>query len=135
MIERNHCKLCSRAKRAIGLCAVTPHRPADPFGRHTVADLIHLPRTVAVRNDAPIRHAVIEGVLPLLEIAGLMPEAAIRMRTSPSGRTRVGHLANHQHIPRQPLLFIPSCPHLKNSFLQGDLFECLGLRIFQDYKS
>ena len=37
--------------------------------------------------------------------------------------------------PAPPLVFIPSCPHLKTSFLREDLLECPGLRIFQDYKS
>ena len=71
MIQRNHSKLRGRAERAIGLCAVTPHSPADPFGRYALTDLIDPPGAVAVRNDARIWHAEAERVLTLLDIAGI----------------------------------------------------------------
>jgi len=57
MIGREHGKLCGCAERAIGLRAVTPYAPADPLRRLAVADLIHLPRAITMRNDARIRHA------------------------------------------------------------------------------
>src|SRR5580700_6057785 len=57
MIERDHGKLRGRPERPIRLRAVTPPRPADPVGRYAFADLIHLPRSIAVRNDARIWHA------------------------------------------------------------------------------
>ena len=57
MIERNNSKLRRRAERAIGLCAVAPYSPADPFRRYALTDLIDLPGAIAVRDNARIGHA------------------------------------------------------------------------------
>src|SRR5215468_1828171 len=56
MVERDNSKLCRRAKWAIGLCAVAPYSPTDPFRRYALTDLVHLTGSVAVRDDARIRH-------------------------------------------------------------------------------
>ena len=40
MIQRHNRELSAGAERAVGLRAVTPHRPAYPVGRHAFADLI-----------------------------------------------------------------------------------------------
>jgi hypothetical protein len=112
MIERNHGKLCSGAERAIGLRAVTPHRPADPLGRHALADLIYLPCAIAMRNDPRIRHAIAKGILTLLDIAGVYARGRDPNADLASGRARIGHFANYQDIPRWSLLLVPSCSHL-----------------------
>jgi hypothetical protein len=71
MIQRQNRELCGRAERTVGLCPVTPHCAPDPLRWHAVADLINAPGAIAMRNDPRIRHAKAEGVLTLLDIAGV----------------------------------------------------------------
>src|SRR5580704_1305819 len=113
MIERDHGKLCSCAERPIGLCAVTPHRTADPFGRHTLADLIDMPCAIAMRNHARVSHTVAKGILTLFDISGVYTRGCDPNADLASLRTRVGHFAHHQNFPRRSLPFVPSCPHLE----------------------
>src|SRR5262245_8332880 len=115
LIQRDHGELRSRTERPIGLCAVTPYSPTDPFRRYAVADLIHLAGTIAVGNDERIWHAVAEGVLTLLDIARVDPRGHDPDAHLAGRGTRVGHLANHQHLTSWPLFLVPNCPHLRAS--------------------
>jgi hypothetical protein len=112
MIQRDHGKLCCRAERAIGLCAVTPHCLADPIGRYSFPDLIDVSGTIAMRNNPQICHPEAEGVLTLLDIAGVYARGRDPNADLASGRARIGHFANYQDIPRWSLLLVPSCSHL-----------------------
>src|SRR5271156_4139981 len=111
MIQRDHGELRRRTERAIGLRSVTPHAPTEPFRRYAVADLIHLPGAIAVRNDAWIWHAVPEGILTLLDVARVYPRGHHPDAHLAGCGTRIGHLTNHQDFPSWPLLLVPSCPH------------------------
>src|SRR5580704_15110302 len=57
MIEWHDSKLGRRAKRAIGLRAITPRSPPNPFRRYTITDQMHRAGAVTVRNNARKRHA------------------------------------------------------------------------------
>ena len=60
-----------RAERPVRLRAVAPDASADPVGGHAFSDEVDVSRTVAVRDHARIRHAVAEGGLSLLDVAGI----------------------------------------------------------------
>jgi hypothetical protein len=57
MIEWHNSKLGRRAKRAIGLRAITPRSPPYPFRRYAITDQVDRTSAVTVRDDARIRHA------------------------------------------------------------------------------
>src|SRR5215472_7487027 len=67
--QRNNCVLRGSSERTIGLSAKTPHTPADPSQRHSLADCINRSRAVAVRNDAPVRHSDAKRVPAFLDVA------------------------------------------------------------------
>jgi hypothetical protein len=79
-----------------------------------------------MRYNPRIRHPEAERVLTLLDVAGIYAGGRDTNANLTSCRTRVGHLANHQNLARRSLLLVPSCPHLKTSFLRKDLFVDLG---------
>jgi hypothetical protein len=71
VIEWYHGKFGGSAERAVGLGSVAPDASAYPVARGTITDLIHLTSPVTVRNHAWVRHADAEGILTLLDIAGI----------------------------------------------------------------
>ena len=66
----------------------------------------------------------------LLDIAGVYAGGRDPNAHLARPRARVRHLANHQHFPRRPLLFVPSCPHRKTSSFQN--FRKVLLRIIKN---
>jgi hypothetical protein len=69
MVNGDHGEFSGNAERPMGLRAVTPYWPTDPFGRYTFTNLVYDPGAIAVRNDERVRHAIAESVLTLLYIA------------------------------------------------------------------
>src|SRR5215470_2619484 len=121
MIQRNNCKLRSRAEWAIGLCAVAPDSPADPFNRYPATYLIHLPGPIAMRNDPRIRHAQPERILALFDVAGVYARGPDPNPDFSGSGSRVRHLANDQHIAGRSLLLVPRCLHSPTSLLRNIL--------------
>src|SRR4051794_15531757 len=95
LINGDYCKLCRSTKRPIGLCSIAPDPLAEPFGRNTITNFIHLPSPVTVWNDAGVRHTVAKRILTLLDMACVIPDAATRIRTSPATGCGIGHLSDY----------------------------------------
>src|SRR5579863_1106957 len=111
VIHGHHRKLSSRAKRTIRLCPVAPHRAAHPLRGNAGAQLIHAAGAVAMRNYTRIRHAVAKGILALLGITRVDARGSNANANFSGSRNRIRHLADHQHIAREPLFFVPSRFH------------------------
>src|SRR5215472_13011105 len=71
LLERNHGVLCGSSEGAIGLSAIAPYAPTDPFPRNAITDCIDRAGTVAVRNDTRVRHPYAKRIFALLDIAGI----------------------------------------------------------------
>jgi hypothetical protein len=71
LFQRNRGELSRSSERSIGLSAITPDTPTDPFTRHSLTDRINSARTIAVGNDTRISHPDAKRVLALLDIAGI----------------------------------------------------------------
>src|SRR5579863_9430932 len=71
LFQRNRGELRRSSERSIGLSAITPDTPTEPFTRHSFTDRINGARTIAVRNDTGIGHPDTKCVLALLDIAGI----------------------------------------------------------------
>src|SRR5947207_12169281 len=68
LLRANHGVLGGGSERAVRLSAIAPHASADPFPRHSFANLINDARTIAVRNDPWIRHPDVKRVFTFLNI-------------------------------------------------------------------
>src|SRR3954452_15149606 len=133
LLDRNDRKLGRRAKRAIGLSSVAPHRLPQPLGRNTGTDLIHLSCAITMRNDTRIGHSVTKGVLTLLDIAWV--EARGRHPQAHFSRTgmRVRRLTYDQDVPNGPLLLIPGCFHsIASPTLYGWIFVAEPFSLSRD---
>ena len=62
LLRANHGVLGGGSERAVRLSAIAPHASADPFPRHSFANLINDARTIAVRNDPWLRHPDVKRV-------------------------------------------------------------------------
>ena len=71
MIEWHDGEFGGSAEGAVGLGCVTPDALAYQIARDAVTDLIDFARPVTVRNDARVWHAEAEGILTLLDVAGI----------------------------------------------------------------
>src|ERR1700722_17520338 len=71
LFQRNRGEFSRSSERSIGLSAITPATPSDPFTQHSVTDRINGARTIAMGNDTRIRHPDAKRVLALLHIAGI----------------------------------------------------------------
>jgi hypothetical protein len=61
LFHRNRGELSRSSERSIGLSAVTPDRPTDPFTRHSFTDRINGARTIAdvlraLKGDIRLKH-------------------------------------------------------------------------------
>src|SRR5246127_2214272 len=108
---RDHGKFSGDAERAIGLCAVAPHRPPQPLRRNTISNLIHSPGAVAMGNYARVWHTQPKGVPTLLGIARIDSRRGQANANFPRPRGGIGHIANDENLPRGPLSLIPGCFH------------------------
>jgi hypothetical protein len=111
LLQGNHCVLGSGSEGAITLSAITPDAPTDPFPRYAIADRIDSAGTIAVRNDAWIRHPDAERIRALFDI----PRIHARGGDSNSNLTCAGlgffHVTDDEYISRCALLFAPSGFH------------------------
>src|ERR1700740_3137367 len=105
LLHGHHGKLRRRAKRAIRLGSVTPHRTTHPFRRNASAKLIHAPSAIAMLNHTRIRHAVAKGVLALLDISGTDARGSNANANFSGRRNRVRHFADHEHFASGPPAF------------------------------
>src|SRR5436190_12060638 len=103
----------SRAEGPVRLRAVTPDALAHPVSRDTLANEIDVARTVAMRDHTRVRHAIAEGVLPLLDVAWIDARRYHPYTPFPATGSGIGHLADLQYLPRGSLLFVPRCAHLE----------------------
>jgi hypothetical protein len=127
LIERHYRELGRGPKRAIRLGPETPDGPSNPFPRNAAADLINMPRSVAVRNHARIGHAIAKCIQAFLDIAWV-DSGCGNANANLSGRgNRVRHLPNRQNFPGRALLFIPSCPHFTASFFFETTFVSISV--------
>lgn len=111
LLRANHGVLGGGSERAVRLSAIAPHASADPFPRHSFANLINDARTIAVRNDPWIRHPDVKRVFTFLNITWIH---ARKSDTNPNfARTglRIFHFAQNEYIPGRALPFIPSGFH------------------------
>src|SRR5438552_17655728 len=69
LLQGNNSVLGGGSERTVGLSAITPHAPPDPFLRDTFAHCINSARSVAVRNDTWIWHPDAKRILTFLDIA------------------------------------------------------------------
>jgi hypothetical protein len=68
LFDWDRCELRGRTEGAIGLRSVTPHGTSYPLGRNAVADSIYTSGSIAVRDDARIRHAEAKSVLAFFDV-------------------------------------------------------------------
>src|SRR5579871_6851123 len=87
-----------------------------------------------MRNDPRIRYAQAEGVLTLLDITRVYSGRCNPNADFAGSRPRIGHLANHQDLPRRSLFLVPSCPHMKKPRFFERFFKCLSSIAFQDWR-
>ena len=73
LLQRDHCIFGSGPKRAIRLSSITPHTPSDPLLWYVFAHNVDGSSTVAVRNDALIRHSQSKSIFAFFHIAGIHP--------------------------------------------------------------
>ena len=84
LLRANHGVLGGGSERAVRLSAIAPHASADPFPRHSFANLINDARTIAVRNDPWIRHPDVKRVFTFLNITWIHAGKATRILNSPA---------------------------------------------------
>jgi hypothetical protein len=103
--------------------------PVEPFGRNALTDFVHLPGTVAVRNDAGVRHAVTKGVLALLNLAWVDARRGYTNANFAASRMRVRHLSDPQNLRGRPLLLVPRRSH------SGSSWPACSLTMYSAYQS
>ena len=75
---------------------------AHPVSRGTLANEIDVARTVAMWDHTRVRHAIAEGVLPLLDVAWIDARRYHPYTHFPGTGSGIGHLADLQYLPRRP---------------------------------
>lgn len=93
-VQRNHGVLGGGAKRTIGLRSVAPYAAPQPFGWDSVTYLVHHSGAIAMGNDPRVRHAISEGILPLLDVARIDARYGNAKPDFSGARERIGHIAN-----------------------------------------
>ena len=91
LCQRNRGELSRSSERSIGLSAITPDTPTNPFTRHSLTDRINGARTIAVRNDTRVWHPDAERILAFLDIARIDPRESTLLSSS---RAFVSHSAS-----------------------------------------
>src|SRR3954447_21600081 len=84
----------------------------EPLGRNTLADLVYLPRTVAVRDDTGVRHTDTKRVLDAFDIPRVDAGCGDANTNFSDCRMRVRHLSYGQYLFSWSLFFVPRCLHL-----------------------
>src|ERR1700758_1356492 len=120
-LQGNHGVLGSGSKGTIALSAITPHAATDPFPRNAITDCVNSARTIAVRNDAWVRHPDTERILALLDIPGIHAREGDPNANVTRERLRIIDLTDGQDITRSALFFVPSGFHGLSLSLDGEL--------------
>src|SRR4029078_3994335 len=81
--------------------------------RTAVAALVDHAGAVAVRDDARVGHAVAEGIVALLDVAGIDPRGGDADAHLAGGGRWIVHLADHEDGERGALALVPGCFHLR----------------------
>jgi hypothetical protein len=111
LLQGNNCILGGCPERAIGLSAIAPDAPTDPFLRHSVPNRINSARTIAVWYDTRIRNTYAKRILAFLDVAGIDAGEGNANPNLACVGLRVFHLTDDEYMSRCALSFIPSGFH------------------------